>query len=239
MTTLPKRFFSVLYFWLLYFAFLVFFCVFKYHAIQVLILTIMFFFIGIHCKFQWGTMPFFYGFFRDYHCGLLGYLSTKTTHAKTSQDDPHPHSFFQPNLFSRDANASKNAEPSGGAVLHSTHSSSFFDGNNKTASHSDSHKGKNSEGVHQLRTSGHVQIMAYIILDSVGAPLKRKLPEHLLEPENIRRKFGIQANVLMPGQEIAVGILNFHITCSCHLVLLACYFQNHMKCACISIFTIS
>lgn len=112
----------------------------------------------------------------DYHCVLLGYQPRKKHRVMTSQGALQPHSFFRPVLFSRDATASKNAELSGGAILHSsTHSSSFFAGNKKTASHSDPQK---------------------------GAPSKQKVPEHLLEPEKIKRNFGTQENVLIPDQEI-------------------------------------
>lgn len=139
-----KGFFLLLFLWYIYFSFLVLFCVFKYHAIPSLNFNLSCF----SSSESIANFDDFYGLFRDYHCGLLGYQSTKKARVMTSQGDPQPHSFFRPALFSRDATASKNAEPSGGAVLHSTYSSSFFAGNNKTAALSDSQKGKNSLAVH-------------------------------------------------------------------------------------------
>lgn len=42
--------------------------------------------------------------------------------------------------------------------------------------------------------------------DCLGIPSKRKAPDHLLEPEKVRRKLGIQANIMVPNQEILVHI---------------------------------
>lgn len=86
----------------------------------------------------------FLGFFRDYHCGLLGYQVKKKPRTMTSQSDSGQHNtFFKPVLLGRDSSASSNAEilPSGGANRRPTANSSDFLTNGQHSSHFDSQKG--------------------------------------------------------------------------------------------------